>query len=152
MIQVNMSKQFLGLSCIYCSSQMYYNSLSSLSHTNDMQVIGGLVVIIMLPLVAPRTQSASYVFTHFETAPEATGIHSKPYAVILSVLLGHYCLYGYDAAAHLTEETKDSDRTGPIAILTSIGIITLFGWGYNLALTFSIQVLLLGIIITWVIL
>uniref|UniRef100_A0A6N2MK60 Amino acid permease/ SLC12A domain-containing protein n=1 Tax=Salix viminalis TaxID=40686 RepID=A0A6N2MK60_SALVM len=104
-----------------------------------MQVIGGLVVIVMLPLVAPHTQSASFVFTHFETSPEATGISSKPYAVILSVLLSNYCLYGYDTAAHLTEETKGADRTGPIAILSSIGMVSVFGWAYYLALTFSIQ-------------
>ena len=109
-----------------------------------MQVIGGLVVIIGLPLVASTTQSASYVFTHFETSPETTGIHSKPYAVILSVLLSQYCLYGYDTAAHLTEETKGADRTGPMAILSSIGIISAFGWAYILALTFSIQVYMLN--------
>ncbi|CAN1234524.1 Amino-acid permease BAT1 homolog [Linum perenne] len=103
------------------------------------QVIGAMVVIIMLPLVAQTTQSASFVFTHFETAPEATGISSKPYAIIMSVLLSNYCLYGYDSAAHLTEETKNADRTGPFAILSSIGLISVFGWAYNLALTFSIQ-------------
>ncbi|KAH9717238.1 Amino acid permease [Citrus sinensis] len=79
------------------------------------QVAGGLVIIIMLPLVALTTQSASYVFTHFEMSPEATGISSKPYAVILSFL------------------------TGPIAILSSIGIISIFGWALILALCFSIQ-------------
>lgn len=103
------------------------------------QVIGGVAVIVILPLVAQQTQSASFVFTHFETSPEATGISSKPYAVILSVLLSNYCLYGYDTAAHLTEETKGADRTGPAAILSSIGIISVFGWAYYLALTFSIQ-------------
>ncbi|KAJ4953134.1 hypothetical protein NE237_029966 [Protea cynaroides] len=103
------------------------------------QVIGGLLVIVMLPLVAPHTQSASYVFTHFKTSPEMTGISSKPYAVILSVLLSHYSLFGYDTAAHLTEETKGADITGPIAILSSIGVITIFGGAYYLALTFSIQ-------------
>ncbi|PON91550.1 Amino acid/polyamine transporter [Trema orientale] len=103
------------------------------------QVIGGLVVIIMLPLVAQPTQRASYVFTYFQTSPQSTGISSKPYAVILSILLSNYCLYGYDAAAHLTEETKGADRTGPIAILSTIGIVSVFGWFYTLALTFSIQ-------------
>ncbi|CAN0892246.1 Amino-acid permease BAT1 homolog [Linum grandiflorum] len=103
------------------------------------QVVGGMVVIIMLPLVTQTTQSASFVFTHFETDPEATGISSKPYAIILSVLLSNYCLYGYDSAAHLTEETKNADRTGPFAILSTIGLISVFGWAYNLALTFSIQ-------------
>ncbi|KAJ4951612.1 hypothetical protein NE237_028444 [Protea cynaroides] len=103
------------------------------------QGIGGLVVIIMLPLVAPHTQSASYVFTNFKTSPELTGISSQPYAVILSLLLSQYSLLGYDTAAHLTEETKGADITGPIAILSSIGVIMLFGGAYYLSLTFSIQ-------------
>lgn len=104
------------------------------------QVIGGLVIVIMLPLVAMTTQSASYVFTSFEVAPDSTGISSVVYATILSLLVSQYSLYGYDAAAHLTEETKGADKNGPIAILSSIGIITVFGWAYILALTFSIQV------------
>ena len=94
----------------------------------------------MLPIVAQPTKPVSYVFTHFETSPEATGIHSKPYAVILSILLSSYSLLGYDTAAQLTEETKKADRTGPIAILSSIGIVTMFGWAYYLALTFCIHV------------
>ncbi|CAN0917497.1 Uncharacterized amino-acid permease C15C4.04c [Linum grandiflorum] len=104
------------------------------------QVIGGMVIVILLPLVATTTQSASYVFTHFEVGSETTGVSRKPYAVILSFLVSQYSLYGYDAAAHLTEETKGADKNGPIAILSSIGIISVFGWAYILALTFSIQV------------
>lgn len=96
--------------------------------------------MITLPLVAMTTQSASYVFTNFEVASDQTGISSKPYAVILSLLVSQYSLYGYDAAAHLTEETKGADKNGPIAILSSIAIISVFGWAYILALTFSIQV------------
>ncbi|KAF3337737.1 amino-acid permease BAT1 isoform X1 [Carex littledalei] len=103
------------------------------------QVIGGTVIVVMLPLVAKTTQSASFVFTHFETGTDSTGISSKAYAVILSFLVSQYSLYGYDAAAHLTEETKGADKNGPIAILSSIGIISVFGWAYILALTFSIQ-------------
>lgn len=104
------------------------------------QVIGGTVIVIMLPLVALTTKSASYVFTRLEVGSESTGISSKPYAVILSFLVSQYSLYGYDAAAHLTEETKGAEKNGPIAILGSIGIISVFGWAYILALTFSIQV------------
>ncbi|KAM0916719.1 hypothetical protein ACQ4PT_010055 [Festuca glaucescens] len=103
------------------------------------QVIGGTVIVIMLPLVAKTTQPASYVFMHFETAPEVTGISSSGYAVIMSFLVSQYSLYGYDAAALLTEETNGADKNGPIAILSSIGIIGVFGWAYILALTFSIQ-------------
>ncbi|KAL6296753.1 hypothetical protein ACE6H2_004895 [Prunus campanulata] len=95
------------------------------------QVVGGLLVIVMLPLVAPSTQPASYVFTHFETSPESTGVSSIPYAVILSVLLSIYSLFDYDAAAQLTEETKGADRTGPKAILSSLGIISDLEYLYN---------------------
>lgn len=98
------------------------------------------MVIIGLPLVARPTQPLSYVFTQFKMSPKSTGVTSKPYAVIMSALLSNYSLYGYDTAAHLTEETKGADKTGPVAILSSIGIISVFGGAYYLALTFSIKV------------
>ncbi|EPS63019.1 amino acid transporter, partial [Genlisea aurea] len=104
------------------------------------QVIGGTVIVILVPLVALTRQPASYVFTSFQVLPHYTGISSKPYAAVLALLVSQYSLYGYDAAAHLTEETKGADRNGPIAILSSIGIISVFGWAYILAITFSIQV------------
>ncbi|KAL3729076.1 hypothetical protein ACJRO7_033646 [Eucalyptus globulus] len=100
-----------------------------------LQLISRTVIVMMLPLIA---QSASFVFSHFEMA-ESTSITSKPYAVILAFLVCQYSLYGYDAAAHLTEETKGADKNSPIAILTSIGIISVFGWAYIMVLTFSIQ-------------
>lgn len=75
----------------------------------------------MLPLVARPAETASYVFSHFEMSPDSTGVSSEPYAVILSVLLSNYNLYGYDTAAHLTEETQGADRTGPISILSTLG-------------------------------
>ncbi|KAL3729043.1 hypothetical protein ACJRO7_033614 [Eucalyptus globulus] len=70
-------------------------------------IVGGIVIVIMLPLVALTTQS--------------------------------YSLYGNDAAAHLTEETKGADKNGSIAILTGLEINLVFGWAYILAFTFSIQ-------------
>ena len=95
---------------------------------------------MILPLVAQSTQSASYVFSHFETSPVLTGIHNKAYAIMLSFLVSQYSLYGYDSAAHLTEETKGAEINGPIAIISSLGIVSVVGWAIILALTFSIQV------------
>jgi amino acid transporter len=90
-------------------------------------------------LVAKTTQPASYVFTHFEIGDATTGVKSGVYAVLLSWLVSQYSLYGFDAAAYLTEETKGADVNGPIAILSSIALISVFGWGILLVLTFSIQ-------------
>lgn len=104
------------------------------------QVVGGILIVIMLPLVAPTTQSASYVFSKVDISSATTGITSPVYSVMLSWLVSQYSLYGYDAAAHLTEETKNADKNGPLAILSSIGVISVVGWAFILALTFSIQV------------
>lgn len=46
---------------------------------------------------------------------------------------------GFDAAGYLTEETERADVNGPMAILLSLGGVSIFGWIYILALTFSIQ-------------
>jgi amino acid transporter len=104
-------------------------------------MVGGAVMVILLPVVAKTTQPASYVFTHFEIGDATTGIKSGVYAVLLSWLVSQYSLYGYDAAAYLTEETKSADINGPIAILSSIALVSVFGWGVILALTFTIQVI-----------
>ncbi|KAK8967398.1 hypothetical protein KSP40_PGU007228 [Platanthera guangdongensis] len=103
------------------------------------QIIGGSALIILLPLTSLSRKPASYVFGHFELASESTGIHSKPYAVILSLLFSHFSLLGYDSAAHITEETKGADKIGPFSMLSSIALATTFGWAYVLSLTFSIQ-------------
>lgn len=105
----------------------------------SLQVVGGTLMVIMLPLVATSNQSASYVFTKFEMS-SSTGITSPVYGVLLSWLVSQYSLFGYDSAAHLTEETRGADVNGPIAILSSIAMISVFGWGFILALTFSIKV------------
>lgn len=59
-----------------------------------VQISGALVMIIMLPLVAPTRQTASYVFGNFVTNAETTGVTSKAYSFILSVLMSHYSLFG----------------------------------------------------------
>eukprot|EP00246_Nothoceros_aenigmaticus_P017980 TRINITY_DN919_c0_g3_i1.p1 TRINITY_DN919_c0_g3~~TRINITY_DN919_c0_g3_i1.p1 ORF type:complete len:526 (+),score=52.25 TRINITY_DN919_c0_g3_i1:127-1578(+) len=103
------------------------------------QIIGGTLLVVILPLVAPTRQSASFVFSEANWNITPSGISSKPYLIILALLVSQYSLYGYDAAAHLTEETRGADWNGPIAILSSIGLISVLGWACLLSLTFSIQ-------------
>ncbi|KAK9162381.1 hypothetical protein Syun_003283 [Stephania yunnanensis] len=98
-----------------------------------------LEVIAFIDIISIWWQTARFLCVFPFRDGRVNGITSKAYAVVLSVLVSQYSLYGYDAAAHLTEETRGADKNGPIAILSSIGIITIFGWAYILALTFSIQ-------------
>ncbi|KAH1190712.1 Amino-acid permease BAT1 [Glycine max] len=98
---------------------------------------GVFVLMIVIPSVATERASAKFVFTHFNTE-NGEGINSKPYIFLLGLLLSQYTLTGFDASAHMTEETKDADRNGPKGIISSVGISIVVGWGYILGITFAV--------------
>eukprot|EP00897_Mesotaenium_endlicherianum_P006845 jgi/Mesen1/6189/ME000032S05485 len=104
--------EFLGLMVATIVTVAVLNSFAVrvVALLDVVSIIGGVAMVVTLPLVAPRTQPASY-----------------------------YSLYGFDSAAHMTEETRAADRTGPVAILSSVAFFSIFGWGLLLSLTFSIQ-------------
>src|SRR5205823_8522409 len=42
--------------------------------------------------------------------------------------ISQYTLTGYDASAHMTEETTDAEVSGPKGIYRSVVISVIFGW------------------------
>ncbi|KAL5761207.1 hypothetical protein ACOSQ2_020045 [Xanthoceras sorbifolium] len=100
-------------------------------------LIGVMVLMILIPSVTTERASAKFVFTHFN-ADNGDGIGSKAYIFVLGLLMSQYTLTGYDASAHMTEETKNADKNGPKGIISSIGISIIFGWGYLLGITFAV--------------
>ncbi|KAL2602447.1 hypothetical protein AAZV13_10G228700 [Glycine max] len=100
-------------------------------------VLGVFVLMIVIPSVATERASAKFVFTHFN-AENGEGINSKPYIFLLGLLMSQYTLTGFDASAHMTEETKDADRNGPKGIISAVGISIVVGWGYILGITFAV--------------
>ncbi|KAF5751886.1 amino-acid permease BAT1 isoform X2 [Tripterygium wilfordii] len=100
-------------------------------------LVGVLVLMILIPCVATERASAKFVFTHFNT-DNGDGISSKVYIFVLGLLMSQYTLTGYDASAHMTEETRNADKNGPRGIISSIGISIIFGWAYLLGITFAV--------------
>ncbi|XP_035540696.1 amino-acid permease BAT1 homolog isoform X2 [Juglans regia] len=100
-------------------------------------IVGVFVLMILIPCVATERASAKFVFTHFNT-DNGDGINNKLYIFILGLLMSQYTLTGYDASAHMTEETKNADKNGPRGIISSIGISIIVGWGYILGITFAV--------------
>ncbi|KAG7981148.1 hypothetical protein I3843_05G218100 [Carya illinoinensis] len=100
-------------------------------------IVGVFVLMILIPCVATERASAKFVFTYFNT-DNGDGINNKLYIFILGLLMSQYTLTGYDASAHMTEETKNADKNGPRGIISSIGISILVGWGYILGVTFAV--------------
>src|SRR4051812_19099849 len=107
---------------------------------NDVSVwwhiVGVLVIVGALVVVPDRHQSASFVFTEFVNK---TGWQSSLYVALIGLLLAQYTLTGYDASAHMTEETHDASRSGPRGIVMSIVVSIAAGWVLLIGLTFAIQ-------------
>jgi amino acid permease (GABA permease) len=107
---------------------------------NDVSVwwhlVGVLIIVGVLFIKPAHHQSASFVFGHFVNN---TGWHSMFYVLLLGLLLAQYTLTGFDASAHMTEETHNAARSGPRGIVMSIVVSLVAGWVLLIGLTFAIQ-------------
>ncbi|HEY2641971.1 MAG TPA: amino acid permease [Streptosporangiaceae bacterium] len=107
---------------------------------NDVSVwwhIFGVLIIVSALLFAPaRHLPAHQVFT---SIINNTGFHSNFYVLLIGLLLAQYTFTGYDASAHMTEETHNAARSGPRGIVMSIVVSLFAGWLLLIGLTFAIQ-------------
>ena len=99
-------------------------------------VFGVLIIVGVLAIVPAHHQSVSYVFT---TLVNNTGWGSSLYVFALGLLLAQYTFTGYDASAHMTEETHDAAVSAPRGIVMSIIVSLIAGWVLLLGVTFAIQ-------------
>ncbi|MFE2722150.1 amino acid permease [Kitasatospora sp. NPDC059327] len=99
-------------------------------------LIGVVVIVGALALLPSHHAPASFVFTEFVNN---TGFRSDFYVGMLGLLLAQYTLTGYDASAHMTEETHDAARSGPRGIVNAIVVSLVAGWILLLGITFAIQ-------------
>lgn len=115
----------------------YLNNVSIWWHA-----IGTFAVVISVLVAAPKLQPGSFVFTHFldNTGDPGWSVRaSKGYVVMIGILMAQYTLTGFDASAHMTEETRNAAMSGSIGIVMSIGVSAVLGWFLILGLLFSIQ-------------
>src|ERR1700674_3569678 len=99
---------------------------------NDISVwwhlTGVLIIVAVLFLVPKNHNSVSYVFTHFENQTGFSFPLAGAYVFLTGLLNAQYTFTGYDASAHMTEETQNAAIAGPRGIVWSI-IVSLFaGW------------------------
>ena len=99
-------------------------------------VTGVLVIVGALSLIPDHHQSAAFVFGKFVNN---TGWHSAVYVGLIGLLVAQYTFTGYDASAHMTEETHDAAVAGPKGIVRSIWTSWIAGFVLLLGFTFAIQ-------------
>jgi amino acid transporter len=94
------------------------------------------LIVGALAIKPAHHQSLSFVFTHFVNQ---TGISNGLYVFLIGLLLAQYTLTGFDASAHMTEETENAAIAGPRGIVMSIVVSLIAGWILLIGVTAAIQ-------------
>jgi len=107
---------------------------------NDISVwwhiLGVLIIVGVLVFAPSHHPTAGFVFTHFVNN---TGWGSSFYVILIGLLLAQYTFTGYDASAHMTEETHQASTAGPRGIVMSIVVSLFAGWILLIGVTYAIQ-------------
>jgi amino acid transporter len=103
-------------------------------------VAGTAVVILILAVTPSSHQSLSFVFTKTINNSGMFGSHGPGflfYVLPLGFLLTQYTITGYDASAHLSEETQGAANQAARGIWQSIFYSAIGGWILLLAFLFA---------------
>jgi amino acid transporter len=107
--------------------------------------VAGASIVVLILLIAPSHHaSVGSVFSHTVNNTGFFGGHSGGIAFFLgvlplSVILTQYTITGYDASAHLSEETHSAANSAAKGIWRSIFYSAIGGWILLLAFLFAVQ-------------
>ncbi len=124
---------------VHCLMNVYGIRLVAL--LNDVSVwwhIGGVLLVVgALVLFAPHHANA---FGFLFTGSDTLGVVGIPawYGFLLGLLLAQYTLTGYDASAHVSEETVGAARRAPWGIVMSILVSAVVGYILVIGLAIAI--------------
>ncbi|MEN3311126.1 MAG: hypothetical protein V7645_455, partial [Actinomycetota bacterium] len=101
-------------------------------------VFGVLIVVGFLAFKPDHHQSVGTVFS--KTINNSGFSHQWLWFVLLLGLLqAQYTFTGYDASAHMSEETQDAGRAAARGVVMSVVVSAIFGYILALGITFAIQ-------------
>src|ERR1700730_17859731 len=102
-------------------------------------VIGVAAIVVILIAVPSHHASLSYVFGHRANVSGFSSHMYWFYVLPLGFLLTMYTITGYDASAHVSEETHGAGDAAPKGVWRSVFYSAVIGWIVLLAITFAIQ-------------
>lgn len=113
------------------------NSFSAWWH-----MVGVLVIVFVLIIVPNHHQSASFVFSKTLNNSGFSGHNfSSPvfwFVFGLGLLMAQYTYTGYDASAHMSEETRRASRAAALGVVMSVVMSVIFGFILLVAVTFAV--------------
>ena len=115
----------------------FLNNVSAWWHMLGTGIVAGVLLA-----VPAHHQSFAFVFTK---TINASGFGGHGFGSLLfwfvmglGLLQAQYTIGGYDASAHMSEETRRASRKAAQGVWTSVALSGLFGWILLLALTFAV--------------
>ncbi|WP_250027230.1 amino acid permease [Paractinoplanes maris] len=102
-------------------------------------LVGVAVIVGVLAIVPDNHKPISEVFFEVQNATGFTFAGAGVYAVLIGLLMAQYTYTGYDASAHVAEETHDAARAAPRGIVLSVVVSVIAGFVLLTAITWSIQ-------------
>ncbi|HVD71125.1 MAG TPA: amino acid permease, partial [Actinomycetota bacterium] len=119
--------------------------------------VAGVAIVVAMCIILPDSHTSLGTIFSFSQEPSTagqvpgfinlTGFTKSPvpilgitaYVFLIGLLLTQYTITGYDASAHMTEETHEADVSGPNGIWKSIVISVFFGYILLLAVWYAMQ-------------
>jgi amino acid transporter len=113
------------------------NLLAQLNTISAWWHMVGVAVVVVVLAVVPQHQSVAFVFTQTIDNSGFSGV-GFAYVFFLGLILSAYTITGYDASAHMSEETRQASRSAAIGMVMSVVVSVVFGWILLLAITFAV--------------
>ncbi|KAI8876756.1 amino acid transporter [Backusella circina FSU 941] len=99
-------------------------------------MIGILLIVVVGLAVTKPLATGDFVFTQFFNG---SGFSSDGFAFLLVILQSQYTLSGYDSAAHMSEETKNSQSGSPFGLIISVVSNGISGLVFLIAISFMVK-------------
>jgi amino acid transporter len=130
------------------------NTISAYWH-----MAGVVFIVLVLALVPDNHQSFGYVFGETVNATGFGGDKTTGfvfiYVFLTGLLMAQYTITGFDASAHMAEETHQASRSAAVGMYMSVVVSVVFGFILLVAVTFAVPstdgaIENLGFLVPWV--
>jgi amino acid transporter len=98
-----------------------------------------VIIVLALAIIPDQHKPISEVFLETRNSTGLTGAGAAVYAFLIGLLMAQYTFTGYDASAHVSEETHNASRAAPQGIVMSVVVSLIAGFVLLFAVTWSIQ-------------
>ena len=127
----------IGLNMFRVAVTALLNTVSAWWH-----MVGVLVIVAILVVVPDDHQSFGYVFGETVNNSGFSGENFSDlmflYVFGIGLLMAQYTITGFDASAHMAEETHQASRMAAVGMVMSVVVSVIFGFLLLLAVTFAI--------------